>query len=84
MVRLTSLADVEQLQKKLAGKDVQIRELNDRSFNSYAKLENERTIARRDVENTRKYAIIPFTKSNLSVSDNLGLFSKLHVKIMNL
>lgn len=67
------LSEVEQLQKQLEEKDAQILELNDRSLRTLAEMENVRMIARRDVDNTRKYAAVPFAKSILGVADNLGL-----------
>lgn len=67
------LSDIEQLQQQLAEKDAHIAELNDRALRALAEMENVRMIARRDVDNTRKYAAVPFAKSILGVADNLGL-----------
>lgn len=64
---------VEQLTKQLEEKDAQIAELNDRTLRTLAEMENVRMIARRDVDNARKYAAVPFATSLLSVADNLGL-----------
>lgn len=65
--------EIETLQKQLEEKDEQVAELNDRTLRALAEMENVRMIARRDVDNTRKYAIVPFVKSVLSVADNLHL-----------
>lgn len=65
--------DLKNLKKQLEEKDAQLSELNDRTLRALAEMENVRTIARRDVDNARKYAIVPFAKSILSVADNLGL-----------
>lgn len=65
--------NLEQLSKQLQDKDTQLAELNDRTLRALAEMENVRMIARRDVENARKYSIVPFAKSMLTVADNLGL-----------
>jgi molecular chaperone GrpE len=56
--------DVEKL-------EVQVKELKDQLLRSYAEQENIRTIAKRDVENSRSFAISSFAKSMLDTSDNL-------------
>lgn len=67
------IADTVELQKQLQERDIQMAELSDRALRALAEMENVRMIARRDVDNARKYAIVPFAKSLLSVADNLGL-----------
>lgn len=69
----TQMPSFEQLSKQLQEKDTQLAELNDRTLRALAEMENVRMIARRDVENARKYSIVPFAKSILTVADNLGL-----------
>lgn len=69
----TQMPSYEQMSKQLQDKDTQLAELNDRTLRALAEMENVRMIARRDVENARKYSIVPFAKSILTVADNLGL-----------
>lgn len=71
-----SQSEVEALKTELEERDVQIAELNDRTLRVLAEMENVRTIARRDVENARKFGIVPFAKGLLDVADNLGLALK--------
>ena len=54
-------------------KESKIRELNDKTLRVLAEMENVRTIARRDVDNARKYGIFSFAKGLLHVADNLSL-----------
>lgn len=70
------LSDVERLSKQLEEKEAAISDLNDRTLRVLAEMENVRMIARRDVDNAKKYAITPFAKAILSVADNLGLALK--------
>lgn len=67
------LSETDKLTKQLEEKNAQIADLNDRTLRILAEMENVRMIARRDVENARKYSIVPFAKALLSVADNLGL-----------
>lgn len=67
------LSEVELLTKQMAEKDDQLSELNNRTLRALAEMENVRMIARRDVDNAKKFAVIPFATAILSVADNLGL-----------
>ncbi len=67
---------LEELTALLAEKEEKIVELNDRTLRVLAEMENVRTIARRDVDNARKYGIMGFAKGLLGVADNLGLALK--------
>jgi molecular chaperone GrpE len=49
----------------------QLREMKEALLRSLAEQENTRTIAKRDVEQARQYAIKSFAKSLLDVADNL-------------
>mmetsp|Transcript_303 Transcript_303/g.427 ORF Transcript_303/g.427 Transcript_303/m.427 type:complete len:257 (-) Transcript_303:216-986(-) len=49
----------------------EVKELKDQLLRSLAEQENTRTIARKDVESARNFAIKSFAKSLLEVSDNL-------------
>lgn len=66
----------EQLAKQLEEKELEIASLNDRALRILAEMENVRMIARRDVDNAKRYSIMPFAKGLLSVADNLGLALK--------
>ena len=57
-------SDVEKL-------ETQVKDLKDQLLRSYAEQENIRSIAKRDVENARTFAITSFAKSLLDTSDNL-------------
>lgn len=70
------LSPTEELEQQLSAKDEELAALNDRVLRVLAEMENVRTIARRDVENARRYAIMPFANGLLSVADNLGLALK--------
>lgn len=70
------LSPTEQLSQQLSAKEEELAALNDRVLRVLAEMENVRTIARRDVENARRYAIVPFANGLLSVADNLGLALK--------
>lgn len=70
------LNEIEQLTKQLEEKDEKIADLNDRTLRVLAEMENVRMIARRDVDNAKKYGIVPFAKALLSVADNIGLALK--------
>jgi len=50
----------------------QVTELNDKLLRSLAEQENIRRIARRDVDNSKSYAVTSFAKSLLDTSDNLS------------
>jgi molecular chaperone GrpE len=51
--------------------EAQVQQLKDQLLRSLAEQENTRSIAKRDVENGKLYAIKSFAKSLLDVSDNL-------------
>lgn len=67
---------MQQLEQSVANLQLQVAELKDRVLRELAEMENVRTIARRDVENAKRYSILPFATSLLSVADNLGLALK--------
>lgn len=69
-------SDLEKLTTELAEKDTKIAELNDRTLRVLAEMENVRAIARRDVDNAKKYGIVNFAKGLLDVADNLALALK--------
>ncbi|KAI4388206.1 hypothetical protein MLD38_000558 [Melastoma candidum] len=79
------LAEKEEL---LKSKHKEIEKMQDKVLRSYADMENVMDRARREAENSKKYAIQNFAKSLLDVADNLGRassvvkesFSKLEVK----
>jgi molecular chaperone GrpE len=56
--------DIPQLQKDLA-------EANDRVLRTQAELDNFRKRSRREMEEERRYAVIPFARDLLSIVDNL-------------
>ncbi|CDF38787.1 Heat Shock Protein GrpE [Chondrus crispus] len=66
----------EHLANQLQEKEQELAALNDRTLRVLAEMENVRMIARRDVDNAKKYAVLPFAKGLLSVADNLGLALK--------
>lgn len=66
----------EQLAKQLQEKELELASLNDRTLRVLAEMENVRMIARRDVDNAKRYAVMPFAMGLLSVADNLGLALK--------
>lgn len=68
--------NVQELEQSVADLQLQVAELKDRVLRELAEMENVRTIARRDVENAKRYSILPFATSLLSVADNLGLALK--------
>ncbi|PXF47895.1 Protein GrpE [Gracilariopsis chorda] len=68
--------NMRDLIKQLEEKETELADLNDRTLRVLAEMENVRMIARRDVENARKYAVVPFAQALLSVADNLGLALK--------
>lgn len=75
----STISDAENmgnLIKQLEEKEAQLADLNDRTLRVLAEMENVRMIARRDVENAKKYAVMPFAQALLSVADNLGLALK--------
>lgn len=72
----TAAQSEDKISALLAEKDEKIAELNDRTLRVLAEMENVRTIARRDVDNAKKYGIMGFAKDLLSVADNLGLALK--------
>lgn len=67
---------MQQLEQSVVDLQLQVTELRDRVLRELAEMENVRTIARRDVENAKRYSILPFATSLLSVADNLGLALK--------
>ncbi|KAI0562190.1 HSP GrpE [Gracilaria domingensis] len=72
----SSAADMENLLKQLEEKEAELTDLNDKTLRVLAEMENVRMIARRDVENAKRYAVVPFARDLLSVADNLGLALK--------
>jgi len=56
----------------LQEKDKIIEELREKVLRSYAEIENVMARARREAENTRKFALQGFAKGLLDVADNLG------------
>lgn len=70
------LTEVEKLTQQLKDKQTELAELNDKTLRMLAEMENVRMIARRDVENAKKYAITPFATAMLTVADNLGMALK--------
>lgn len=66
----------QQLAKQLEETELELASLNDRALRVLAEMENVRMIARRDVDNAKRYAVMPFAKGLLSVADNLGLALK--------
>jgi molecular chaperone GrpE len=60
----TSAGEIEKLK-------AEVREANDRALRSYAELENYRKRARREMEDERRYAILPLVRDVLNVVDNL-------------
>lgn len=50
----------------------QVKDLKDQLLRSLAEQENIRRIARRDVDNSKSYAVTSFAKSLLDTSDNLS------------
>lgn len=65
--------EIAKLKDQLVERDEKIGELQDRALRVLAEMENVRTIARRDVDNAKKYGISGFAKNLLTVADNLGL-----------
>lgn len=49
----------------------EVREANDRALRSHAELENFRKRARREMEDERRYALVPLMRDILDVLDNL-------------
>lgn len=68
--------DPQPILSQLEEKDAQLAEMNDKTLRVLAEMENVRMIARRDVENAKKYGAMPFAHALLSVADNLGLALK--------
>lgn len=65
----------EQQQQTLSKEEeleIQVKDLKDQLLRSLAEQENIRRIAKRDVDNSRSYAISSFAKSLLETSDNLS------------
>lgn len=67
LVRL--VAEKEELLKT---KQTELQQMQDRVLRSYAEMENVRERAKREVDNSNKFAIQSFAKSLLDVADNLG------------
>ena len=57
---------------RVAELEQQVKDLKDNLLRSLAEQENTRRIAKRDVEQTRSFAISSFAKSLLETSDNLS------------
>ena len=55
----------------LAGVQKDLAEANDRALRAQAELDNYRKRARREMEEERRYALLPFARDLLSVVDNL-------------
>jgi len=57
---------------KITKLETQIKDLKDQVLRSLAEQENVRSIAKRDVQNAKTFAITSFAKSLLDTSDNLS------------
>ena len=58
---------------QVAELEAKLKEQKDQMLRALADAENARTIAKRDVENARQFAVTKFAKSLLDVADNLTL-----------
>lgn len=58
---------------RIAELEKELGDLKDRSLRALADAENARTIAKRDVDNAKVFAITKFAKSLLDTADNLAL-----------
>lgn len=63
---------IDKLEAELKKMEQEVTEMKSRALRAYADAENTRTIAKRDVENAKSYAIQSFAKSLLDVADNLS------------
>ena len=61
----------EDLTKRIADLEAEVKDLNDKLLRSLAEQDNTRRIAKVDVDNARQFAIKSFAKSMLDVADNL-------------
>ena len=68
----TQPSEVELLSKECDELKQELAEAKDRVLRTYAEMENVRTIAKRDVQNSKDFAVQSFAKSLLDVADNLG------------
>jgi molecular chaperone GrpE len=64
---------VEALEAQLAAQTEQLKLQKDQLLRALADAENARSIAKRDVESARQFAVTKFAKSMLDVADNLNL-----------
>jgi molecular chaperone GrpE len=64
--------EAAKLVAELTGLKEQVAAAQDRHLRDLAEMENVRTIAKRDVENSTKFAVQKFAKSLLEVADNLS------------
>lgn len=53
--------------------EAQLKDKTNQLMRALADAENSRTIAKRDVENARQFAVTRFAKSLLDVADNLAM-----------
>lgn len=63
---------VSEKEQVLEQKEKEFSEWKDKFLRSYAEMENVMERARRDAENSKKFAVQSFAKSLLDVADNLG------------
>jgi molecular chaperone GrpE len=68
----TAEEEGQKLFEELSGLKEQVAAAQDRHLRDLAEMENVRTIAKRDVENSSKFAVQKFAKSLLEVADNLS------------
>ena len=69
-------SEVVKLKEQLAARDEKVGELQERLLRMLAEMENVRTIARRDVDNAKRYGLGGFAKELLTVADHLALALK--------
>jgi hypothetical protein len=65
-------SEVELLTKERDELKEELSDAKDKVLRAYAEMENVRTIAKRDVKNSKDFAVQSFAKSLLDVADNLG------------
>jgi len=68
----TNNNDAPSEEDKITKLETQIKDLKDQVLRSLAEQENVRSIAKRDVQNAKTFAITSFAKSLLDTSDNLS------------
>jgi len=66
-----STADSTGTEDEVTKLEAQVKDLKNQVLRALADQENTRTIAKRDVESARQFAVTSFAKSLLDVSDNL-------------